>query len=113
MRSWCAVGIDGALLAEAEVLVSELVTRALVHGGGRIILRACLDQDQLLVEVIDQHPQFKRELWRIPTRDDHAAHKTLAPILVNALKNDEDPVACDSRDVGEPRLRAKTQNPSA
>jgi anti-sigma regulatory factor (Ser/Thr protein kinase) len=64
MRSWCAGGIGEGLLADAEVLVSELVTNALVHGGGRIVLRACLDEDRLLVEVIDQHSQFKRELGR-------------------------------------------------
>jgi anti-sigma regulatory factor (Ser/Thr protein kinase) len=64
MRSWCAGGIGDGLLADAEVLVSELVTNALVHGGGRIILRACLDEDRLLVEVIDQHSELKRELGR-------------------------------------------------
>jgi hypothetical protein len=64
IRSWCAGHIDGGLLADAEVLVSELVTNALVHAGGRIILRACLDEDRLLAEVIDQHCEHKPNLAR-------------------------------------------------
>ena len=33
-------------------------------GEGRIILRACLDEDRLLVEVVDQRSTFKRQLGR-------------------------------------------------
>jgi len=64
MRSWCADGIEVGLLADAELLVSELVTNALVHGGGRLILRVCLDEDRLLVEVCDRRSEFKGKLWR-------------------------------------------------
>jgi anti-sigma regulatory factor (Ser/Thr protein kinase) len=40
-------------LATARLLVSELVTNAVLHGQGKITFRALLDQDRLLVEVID------------------------------------------------------------
>ncbi|MCA1679379.1 MAG: ATP-binding protein, partial [Actinobacteria bacterium] len=46
------------------MLVSELVTNALVHGGGRLILRMCLDEDRLLVEVCDRRSEFKGKLLR-------------------------------------------------
>jgi anti-sigma regulatory factor (Ser/Thr protein kinase) len=43
-------------LDTARLLVSELVTNAVVHGRGRIILRADLDDRRLLVEVVDEGP---------------------------------------------------------
>lgn len=44
----------------AKLLVSELVTNAVVHGRGRIELHAELDQDRLLVDVSDEGPGFAR-----------------------------------------------------
>jgi len=41
-------------LDTASLLVSELVTNAVRHGHGRIMLRAHLNGDRLLVEVIDE-----------------------------------------------------------
>lgn len=41
-------------------MTSELVTNAVVHGRGEIILRAELNEDRLLVEVIDQGRGFER-----------------------------------------------------
>jgi anti-sigma regulatory factor (Ser/Thr protein kinase) len=41
-------------LDTATLLVSELVTNAVVHGRGRITLRARLNEDRLLVEVMDE-----------------------------------------------------------
>ena len=41
-------------LDTARLLVSELVTNAVVHGRGRIRLLARLDGDRLRVEVIDE-----------------------------------------------------------
>lgn len=43
---------DDALYT-ARLLASELVTNAVLHGQGRITLRAFLDVDRLLVVVID------------------------------------------------------------
>ena len=52
--------IAGAELEDAKLLASELVTNAFVHGRGEIVLRAELDEDRLLVEVIDQGQGFER-----------------------------------------------------
>jgi anti-sigma regulatory factor (Ser/Thr protein kinase) len=51
-------------LYRAKLLVSELVTNALRHGRGTITLRADLDEDRLLVEVIDEGSGFSRVVRR-------------------------------------------------
>lgn len=43
-------------------MVSELASNALLHGDGPIMLRACLDANRLLIEVVDQGGGFAREL---------------------------------------------------
>jgi hypothetical protein len=45
---------------DSTLLVSELVTNALVHGRGTIELRARLDENHLIVEVIDDGKGFER-----------------------------------------------------
>jgi anti-sigma regulatory factor (Ser/Thr protein kinase) len=63
MRRLCADRVEGDLLADAELLVSELTSNAILHGQGQTItLRAWLDDDRLLVEVIDDGSGFEREL---------------------------------------------------
>jgi anti-sigma regulatory factor (Ser/Thr protein kinase) len=52
--------LDGEQLDRAKLLVSELVNNALLHGRGTITLKAALDEDRLLVEVIDQGSGFER-----------------------------------------------------
>jgi anti-sigma regulatory factor (Ser/Thr protein kinase) len=51
-------------LDRARLLVSELATNAVRHGQGMITLRACVDQDRLLVEVIDEGSGFERVIRR-------------------------------------------------
>jgi anti-sigma regulatory factor (Ser/Thr protein kinase) len=46
--------LDDHQLQTATLLTSELVTNALLHGEGSIVLRASVDQDRLLVEVVDE-----------------------------------------------------------
>jgi anti-sigma regulatory factor (Ser/Thr protein kinase) len=46
--------LEESQLHTARLLTSELVTNALLHGAGGITLHACLDDDRLLVEVIDE-----------------------------------------------------------
>ena len=48
--------------AEVELIVSELVTNAVVHGRGTIRLRLAVDDDVVRGEVIDQGPGFVVEL---------------------------------------------------
>lgn len=52
--------LDRGELDRAQVMVSELVTNAVLHGRGVIRLRASLDQDRLLVEVTDEGSGFER-----------------------------------------------------
>lgn len=56
---------DGTL-ATAKLLVSEIVTNAVVHGEGEIVLRARLDQGRLFAEVTDQGHGFT---WTVPDSD--------------------------------------------
>jgi anti-sigma regulatory factor (Ser/Thr protein kinase) len=58
--------LDSDSLASAQLLVSELVTNAVVYGQGTITLRAQLDTDRLLVEVIDEGKGFERQARRQP-----------------------------------------------
>jgi anti-sigma regulatory factor (Ser/Thr protein kinase) len=62
LRRWYADCVDAGLLRQAELLVSELASNALRHGRGEITLRARLDDDRLLVEVIDEGSGFERAL---------------------------------------------------
>jgi len=48
--------------AAARLLVSELVTNAVLHGRGRITLEAQLSEDRLRVTVSDGGTGFKREV---------------------------------------------------
>ena len=50
--------LDRLQRQKARLLVSELVTNAVIHGRGRIELQARLDPDRLLVRVIDEGPGF-------------------------------------------------------
>ncbi|MDQ6804770.1 MAG: ATP-binding protein [Actinomycetota bacterium] len=52
--------LDRDELEKARLLASELVTNALVHGTGIITLRAEIDEDRLLVDVIDEGGGFER-----------------------------------------------------
>ena len=61
LRSLCADQIHGDLLLDAELLISELATDALMDGGQRIVLNARLAADRLFVEVIGQDPRFERD----------------------------------------------------
>jgi anti-sigma regulatory factor (Ser/Thr protein kinase) len=56
---WCGEGFDPDELHKARLLTSELVTNAVVHGHGQIVLRAKRDENRVLVEVIDQGRGFE------------------------------------------------------
>jgi anti-sigma regulatory factor (Ser/Thr protein kinase) len=46
------------VLIDAELLVSELATNALLHGRGNIKLRAAIDEQRLWAAVIDEGAGF-------------------------------------------------------
>jgi two-component sensor histidine kinase len=54
--------LDPEQLENAKLLINEIVTNALLHGEGDIVLRASLDEHRLLVEVTDQGSGFERTL---------------------------------------------------
>jgi anti-sigma regulatory factor (Ser/Thr protein kinase) len=60
LAGWLGFSHAAPDLNDAILLVSELVTNALVHGRGRIELRAQLDDDRLRVDVIDEGHGFAR-----------------------------------------------------
>jgi anti-sigma regulatory factor (Ser/Thr protein kinase) len=62
LAAWFEEELDGELLHTSQLLASELVTNAYIHGEGEIELRASLDEDRLLVEVIDGGRGFEHAL---------------------------------------------------
>lgn len=64
LAGWAAPHLDRDVLADAELLVSEVATNAVLHGVGPITLRAALDDERLRVEIVDQGSGFERQLRR-------------------------------------------------
>jgi anti-sigma regulatory factor (Ser/Thr protein kinase) len=62
VASWFRDALGRDELDTAKLLTSELVANAVVHGQGQIVLRAGLDDDRVLVEVIDGGRGFEREV---------------------------------------------------
>jgi anti-sigma regulatory factor (Ser/Thr protein kinase) len=59
-----AAVLDGDELDTAQLLASELVNNAVLHGHGTITFRTALDENRLIVEVIDEGSGFERVLDR-------------------------------------------------
>ena len=64
LTGWHGQELDSEELHRAKLLASELVTNAVLHGKGRIILRSRFDDDRLMVEVIDEGAGFEHQLRR-------------------------------------------------
>src|SRR5437660_1337605 len=62
LRQWLGPTLSEPELDDAELLLTELVTNAVRHGHGSIIVQAALDDDRLLIEVIDEGEGFEREV---------------------------------------------------
>jgi anti-sigma regulatory factor (Ser/Thr protein kinase) len=60
LGQWLTPQLEDSELHRAMLLTSELVTNAVLHGQGKITVRAGLDDDRLLVEVIDEGEGFER-----------------------------------------------------
>ena len=61
LRSWAGGTLRADQLDTARLLVSELVSNAVLHGRGEVNLRAWLRPDALRVEVRDQGGAFAHE----------------------------------------------------
>jgi serine/threonine-protein kinase RsbW len=62
LSEWYLAELDHSELHRAKLLASELVTNAVLHGQGQIMLKANLDDYRLLVEVSDEGPGFEHKL---------------------------------------------------
>ena len=62
LTEWLGQRAGPEELARARLLVSELVTNAVLHGTGEIQVRAQVNPDRILVEVIDEGHGFEREM---------------------------------------------------
>jgi len=60
LAQWLCRQVDEREVGDAPLLVSELVTNALLHGQGTIEMHARLDENHLIVEVIDHGKGFER-----------------------------------------------------
>lgn len=58
------VELEHDQLHRAKLLTSELVTNAVLHGTGRIFLRADLNEDRVHVEVVDEGEGFEHRVTR-------------------------------------------------
>jgi len=68
---WFGAALQVEELRRAKLLTSELVTNAVLHGRGRILLRADLNDDRVRIEVIDEGGGFEHELRRRDFTDLH------------------------------------------
>jgi anti-sigma regulatory factor (Ser/Thr protein kinase) len=66
LSDWFGATLEGEDLDKARLLGSELATNAVLHGRGRIVLRAHADEDRVLVEVIDEGHGFEHQVRRQP-----------------------------------------------
>jgi anti-sigma regulatory factor (Ser/Thr protein kinase) len=64
LSTWFGAALGSEQLQSAKLLASELVTNAVLHGRGQIVLRAHLTLDRLLVEVSDEGQGFEYRLRR-------------------------------------------------
>jgi anti-sigma regulatory factor (Ser/Thr protein kinase) len=62
VRDQLGAGAARVVRAEAELIVSELVTNAVVHGVGAVRLRLAIDDDVVCGEVIDEGTGFEVEV---------------------------------------------------
>ena len=60
LAEWLAPELDDRELDDVKLLITELVTNAVVHGRGRIRARGHLDEHRVMVEVIDEGKGFER-----------------------------------------------------
>lgn len=56
--------LGGARLSQLELVVTELVTNAVVHGDGAVTLKVMLDGETICGEVIDDGGGFERQVRR-------------------------------------------------
>jgi anti-sigma regulatory factor (Ser/Thr protein kinase) len=71
VAEWFGVELEQDQLQSAKLLTSELVANAVLHGEGRILIRAELNRDRVLVEVIDEGMGFEHKVRKGEFEDVH------------------------------------------
>ncbi len=71
LASWLGATLAEEELETSQLLISELVSNAVVHGQGTITIRANLNDDRIIIEVIDEGEGFEREVRRHDFDDLH------------------------------------------
>lgn len=66
LEHWFGDPLGPEDLADAKLLASELVSNAVIHGRGQISLRAQLDEDRVLIEVMDEGAGFEHTVRKVP-----------------------------------------------
>lgn len=74
-------GAPPEVVEDAQIIVSELVTNAIVHGSGEASLLIEVDEKRLHVEVVDADPTVEFEPLTVEPSSEHG--RGLA--IVNAL----------------------------
>jgi anti-sigma regulatory factor (Ser/Thr protein kinase) len=64
LTKWFGAALEPGELHRAKLLASELLTNAVLHGEGKIVLRARSDDDRILIEVIDEGHGFEHAVRR-------------------------------------------------
>jgi anti-sigma regulatory factor (Ser/Thr protein kinase) len=68
----------------AQLLVSELVTNALIHGNGDVMLIAEIEDDHLHVEVLDSEPTVTLAPLPLDTTREHGRGLAIVDALASA-----------------------------
>lgn len=66
LTKWFQDQLEQAEMSGVKLICSELVNNAVVHGRGAIELRADLDQDRVLIEVVDEGQGFEHVVRQVP-----------------------------------------------
>lgn len=66
LERWYGGEFDPDGLADAKLLATELVSNAVIHGSGRIVLRSDWDEDRLVIEVMDEGSGFEHTVRQAP-----------------------------------------------
>jgi anti-sigma regulatory factor (Ser/Thr protein kinase) len=66
LAQWYSEQMGSDKLEAGQLLVSELVSNAVQHGDGQILLRSELNEDRLVIEVVDDGSGFEHTVRNVP-----------------------------------------------
>jgi|HubBroStandDraft_6_1064221.scaffolds.fasta_scaffold900213_1 anti-sigma regulatory factor (Ser/Thr protein kinase) len=81
---WTLEGASGDVVEVAELLVSELLTNAIVHGGDRASLVVDVTAEHIHVEVLDSSAAVGVEPLRVGPSSEHGRGLTIVDALASS-----------------------------